>query len=83
MVATYSRCQKVLHHDAPPELRERHEQGYRELLADLGIASFLDLRRRYAEVESFLPLLWDVAEAIMAVNPELEDDGAPADGAQE
>ena len=80
MVATYSRCQKVFHHDAPGELRERYDQGYRELLGDLGIASFRDLRRRYAEVESFLPRLWDVAEAIMAANPEIEEDGAPGHG---
>ena len=81
MVATYSRCQKVLHHDAPEALRERHDHGYRELLGDLGITSFIDLRRRFDEVEMFLPRVWNVAEAIMAANPEIEDDGAPADGA--
>ena len=80
MVATYSRCQKVFHHDAPAELRKRYDRGYRELLGDLGITSFLDLWRRYAEVEAFLPRLWDVAEAIMAANPEIEDDGAPGNG---
>ncbi|MBW3634397.1 MAG: hypothetical protein KY456_15350 [Chloroflexi bacterium] len=80
MVATYSRCQKVLHHDAPAELRERYDQGYRELLADLGIGSFLDLRRRFTDVETFLPQLWDVAEEIMAANSEIEDDGTPGNG---
>ena len=80
MGAAYSRCQKVFHHDAPPELRERYDHGYRELLGDLGIASFLDLCRRFAEVETFLPQVWDVAEVIMAGNPEIDDDGAPGNG---
>ena len=81
MVATYSRCQKVFHHDAPPEMQERYDRGYQELLGDLGIASFFDLQRRYAEVVNVLPQVWDVAEAIMATNPEIEDDAA-SDGIQ-
>jgi hypothetical protein len=75
MVATYSRCQKVLHHDAPGELLDRFSPGYRELLADLGIASFADLQRRGEEVRGFLPRVWEVTEAIMAANPEIEDSG--------
>jgi len=73
IVATASRCQQVLYHDAPVELQERFRPGYRRLLADLGIASFADLRRRGAQVEDFLPRLWEVAEAIMAANQGIED----------
>src|SRR5262249_46822219 len=40
MVATYSRCQKVLSHDAPVNVQERFTPGYRQLLGDLGITSF-------------------------------------------
>jgi hypothetical protein len=47
------------------------------VLDDLGIASFYDLRRCH-EVKSFLPPNWDLAEAIIVVNPEIEEDGAPA-----
>jgi len=80
MLATYSRCQKVFHHDAPREMQKQYSHGYRALLADLGIRSISDLQRRYAEVRAFLPQVWDVAEAIMAANPEIEEDSAPGDG---
>jgi hypothetical protein len=73
LVATYSRCQKVLYHDAPAETRDRFEPGYRDLLADLGITSFADLRQRGEQVREFLPQIWAVAEAIIAANPEIED----------
>ena len=73
MVATYSRCQKVFHHDAPVELRDRHSPGYRQLLGDLGITSFADLQQRGEQIKSFLPRVWEVAEAIMAANPGIED----------
>ena len=73
IVATYSRCQKVLHHDGPPATRARFDAGYRDLLGDLGIASPADLRRRAEQVEGFLPQVWAVAEAIMAANPAIGD----------
>jgi hypothetical protein len=74
MVATYSRCQKVLYQDAPVEMRDQFSPGYRRLLADLGITSFADLQQRGEQVKLFLPRLWDIAEGIMAANPEIEDD---------
>ncbi len=72
LVATYSRCQTVLYHDAPVETREQGTRGYTELLADLGISSFADLQQRAARVHALLPRVWEVAEAIMAANPEIE-----------
>jgi hypothetical protein len=72
IVATQCRCQKALHHDAPAELQERFAPAYRQLLADLGIASFADLQQRSQQVAELLPRVWDVAEAIMAVNAEIE-----------
>lgn len=77
IVATYSRCQKVLDHDASVELQDRFSPGYRQLLGDLGITSFADLRRRGAQVEALLPAVWEVAEAIMAANPEIEAEQSP------
>ena len=74
MVVTYSRCQKVLYHDAPVGMRERFGQGYRHLLGDLGITSFVDLQERSAQIKAFLPALRMMAEAIMAANPEIEDE---------
>ena len=73
MVATYSRCQNVLYHDAPVELQEKFSPGYRYLLGDLGITSFVDLQQRGEQVKEFLPRVWEVAEAIMAANPDIED----------
>lgn len=68
IVATSLRCQAILHHDAPPGVRATFEHGHRELLNDLGIASFSDLKRRGDEVQAFLPRLWDMAESIIDAN---------------
>ena len=73
IVATYSRCQHVLYHDASAEMRERYSRGYRQLLGDLGITSFADLQQRGEQVERLLPRVWEVAEAIVAANPEIEN----------
>jgi hypothetical protein len=71
MAATYSRCQLVFHYDAP-ELYERFDRGYRDLLGDLGIASFADLQRRHDAVVRFLPQVWEMAELIMAASPDID-----------
>jgi hypothetical protein len=44
----------------------RFDLGYRELLTQLGIGSLEERRRRGAEIEAFLPRLWQVADAIIA-----------------
>lgn len=71
MVATYTRCQQVLYHDAPVEIQDRFSSGYRQLLGDLGITSFADIQQRSEQVKAMLPRIWVVAEAIMAANPEI------------
>ncbi|HEV2067550.1 MAG TPA: hypothetical protein VGR08_12010 [Thermomicrobiales bacterium] len=63
----------MLGHDATPEMRERSCSGYRDLLGDLGIASYADLRQRGEQIEACLPRVWDVAEAILAANQDIED----------
>ena len=73
LAVTYSRCQAVLHHDAPLDVQQRYDPGYRRLLGDLGIASGADLRQRREQVNSLVPQVWEVAEAIMAANSEIED----------
>jgi hypothetical protein len=72
MIATYARCQKVLAADAPASEHERHDAGFRDLVGDLGIASFADLEDRVAEVEALLPRVSEVATVIMEANPEIE-----------
>ncbi len=74
IVATYSRCQKVLYQDAPLALQEQFDPGYRALLADLGILSSADLQERSEQIKSRLPQVWAVAEAIMAANPAIENE---------
>jgi len=73
IAVTYSRCQKVLAVDAPAALQRRFDPGYRQLLGDLGITSFGGLQQRSQQVEAHLARVWDVAEAIMAVNPGIEE----------
>jgi hypothetical protein len=73
MVATYSRCQKVFHADAPVTIQDKFSHGYQDLLADLGTASFTDLQRRRDQVRHALPVVWEVAEAIIAANPAIEE----------
>jgi hypothetical protein len=73
MVATYSRCQKVLYHDAPAEMQDRFDPGYQKLLGDLSITSYAVLQQRKEQIEVFLPRVREVAEAIMAANPRIED----------
>jgi hypothetical protein len=71
IVATASRCQKVLHHDAPA-LGDRFLPGYLELLADLGMMSPADLRARGGQVSAYLPRLMGAAEAIMEATPDVK-----------
>jgi hypothetical protein len=74
MVATACRCQKVLAADAP-ELQEQYQPDFRALVADLGIHSFADIQRGRQQTLDLLPRIWDVAQAIIAANPEIVDDG--------
>ena len=73
IAVTHSRCQKVLSTDAPAEL-PTFTDSYRDLLGDLGIATFADIRRRRTEVERSLPQIWLTAETIMAANQQVEFD---------
>ena len=71
LVTSYARCQTIFSSDASPEIKRRFEPGFKELLADLGIAGFTDFQRRTERLEMFLPELWLEAEAIMSANPEI------------
>lgn len=74
IAATYARCHKILAADAPPEVRQAHAPAFEALLADLGIPSYGDLRRRAEAVIRFLPALWETAEAIMSANPDITEE---------
>jgi hypothetical protein len=71
MIATFARCHKILAADAPVELRQSLEPAFRAAVAELGIASLDDIIHRAGEVNTFLPRLATVAEAIMDANSEI------------
>ncbi len=74
MGVTASRCQSIFDRDGTAEMQARFDPAYRELLADLGITSFADLQRRLDQVRTYLPQVSEVADAIMAANPGIEDE---------
>lgn len=71
LVATYSRCLAILHTDLPDLEQDEFDNGYRELLGDLGIESSRDLHQRSERVKEFLPTVRDLAEHIMSANPDV------------
>ena len=73
IVATYSRCLAILHNDASRDERENYAAGFHELLADFGIASFAGLQEGSQRAREFLHRVWDVVEAIMDANAEIEE----------
>jgi hypothetical protein len=73
IAATYARCLTILASDAPPATRARHETGFAALLSDLGVAGPAALQRRAGETLGFLPRLREVAEVILAANPDIVD----------
>ncbi|MBT2225761.1 hypothetical protein KLK06_07835 [Nonomuraea sp. NEAU-A123] len=62
LVATYARCLKKL--SLAGVSGEVYEEGFRELLADLGAETFAGRRRRGERVLDALPDLWHTAETL-------------------
>jgi len=67
LVATYTRCQKILATDAPELGRER-SPAFEALLGDLGLQSPADLARRAEAAIAFLPRRGEEREANQAAN---------------
>lgn len=67
IAVSHTRCQKVLAQDAP-EIAPQFQDCYRDLLADLGVASPAEIRLRSAEVAIALPDVWETAQAMVAEN---------------
>lgn len=65
LVATYTRCHKILATDAP-ELERERSPAFDAMLADLGVRSPADLGGRAEAAIAFLPRLWEATEAILA-----------------
>jgi len=64
LVATYSRCHKILAADAP-ELEHQRGPAFEAMLDDLGVHTPEDLASRARAAVAFLPALWETMEAIM------------------
>ncbi|MGC1212326.1 MAG: hypothetical protein WA890_13790 [Micromonospora sp.] len=65
MVATYARCHAILAVDAPERVAELAPL-FEAAVADLGVASAVQRRRRADAVLAFLPGWWSTAQRLMA-----------------
>ena len=72
IAVTYTRCQKVLSADAP-DLHTQFMSAYAGLLSDLGIESPERLQSRAEAAVQQMPRVWEIAQAIMANNPQIID----------
>lgn len=73
IVATYSRCQHILFHDASVALQNRFSDSYRQLLEELHVASYSDLQLSNQQAMKLLPRVWEVAEEIIEANKDIKD----------
>jgi len=76
-VATYARCHTILATDAP-DLQRDLAADFRAVIADLGIGTAGDLRRRAGQVRDAWPGLKELASTILARNPEVAGNPEPA-----
>ncbi|HLK65491.1 MAG TPA: hypothetical protein VKU19_18770 [Bryobacteraceae bacterium] len=70
---THYRCRQVLWRDAPGIWTGRFQDSYEELVGDLGLSTFTEVRRRGAGIEGILPRVCDMAERMIAANHEIQD----------
>jgi hypothetical protein len=54
--------------DATPAMQRQLAPAFHATVADLGITSADDIRRRAGEAMRFLPRLWETTEAILSAN---------------
>lgn len=73
IAVVYSWCQKILFNDASEDTQNQFTPGYWLLLSELGINSFSDLQERNDRNRDSLPVIWSIAEAIIASNPNVKD----------
>jgi len=65
IVATHCRCQHILSQDAPPDIQHLYSEKFRQLLHELGIASFEDRQKSNGEARAFLSEVREKAERII------------------
>lgn len=73
ILATFTRCHKILAADASSAVRSTLSPAFSEALTDVGITSPGDLGTRASLARQYLPTLWKVAEEILSKNPVIVD----------
>ncbi|GGE39688.1 hypothetical protein GCM10011391_18140 [Pullulanibacillus camelliae] len=76
IVATFTRCHKILAVDAP-ELEQKRASAFHKVTNDLGLMSRDSIIRRARQVCDFIPKLRSVAEEIMERNQDVRKGRAP------
>ena len=64
-------CQKALDNDAPKEVQQQFAPAFGRMLADLGVATAADRQQRIEQIKQLGPPLMEVAETIIANNPNI------------
>jgi hypothetical protein len=70
-VATFTRCLNVIAAAGDESLFQRADAAFRSLTSDLGIFSARDLHAKAEEIVVSLPEIREVADRILARNPEV------------
>lgn len=70
----FSLCQRVLRNDASTEVQKQFYLPYKHFLSDLGIESDSDLHKRSGQNVTLINTIWNVAELMIATNPEIIPD---------
>jgi len=71
LVATGSRALQKLQHGLGPGASAPFEDGFADLLADLGIVSFDDFLARRDDALALMPEVWEAAQGIIDATPEI------------
>lgn len=66
-------AQNAIENGAPAAVKEKAREGYRRLLAALGIESDADLERKVERLRQLVPELMTATETIIARNPAVEN----------
>lgn len=72
IVATYCRCLKVLFTDGAAGAHLPFEAGFQAILRDLGVAGYDDRVRQIQRSRDEVPRVWNIANAIMSDNPDMD-----------
>ena len=73
ILATFNRSLIILEHDRQESAIAELMPDYQRLLANLGITGLSDVLQKAEQTRNLLPEIWEVAESIINVHPEITD----------